>query len=1278
MRPAEPGIVAVKWGDSKQDFFMENLDGTYSAYQCYTDAQLTETALGVYQVSFPDGLRYRFDGDGRLTEVSERNGNSISLTYSPHLSQITDTAGRQINLTYNAQGFLTGIVSPITSGNTAAFAYDASGNLISMTDARGNARQFAYDASHRLVTYTDQRGNKAVTNVYDSSGRVSQQSNALGQITTFQYYSDPLGSHTCITPPSGNVIWQYYDAKRNLIRSVDGEGYTATFNSDDNGRLTAATDKNASFYGLSHDTTGNLTTIPDALGNQANVAYNSFNQPTGLSGNLGASGHSYGAQVGYDSNGNITSMSVDGLGDSATYDASGMPLVRTDRGGNATTFTYSSAGQLQSRTDALGSQITYSHDAAGRLVQSSGPLPGQVCTKTYDANGNVLALTDSSGARFTYAYDANDNCTNITYPDGSMTTFTYDALNRRVSARNAGGVSTWTYDANGNVTNQTDADGVVTSFQFNRRNQVIAATDGAGNTQRFGYDANGNRSSGTNALGAVWTYAYDANNRVTQTITPNGYSASFTYDALGRKVGVTDSLGYSVDTTYSTLGPTAQTWADGSSATYAYDNNGNATRITDPAGHTWQYTYDALNRRTAMQDPDGNSEKYEYDAGGHNTAKITRAGQRITYTYDANGRLTSQTLAGSPVVYYAHDSMGNLVAVGDVSGTNFWSRDAQERITGMTNADDATVACAYTAGGRIASLTYPGNHKVQYAYDSGGRLASVTDWAAHNTQYTYDAANRITSIHLPNGTWTRYTYDPDGHATGISHQTSNGGNMATYTLRRDNSGKIIGVTFTGNLPSTPNPPTEAFKYDAANHILQATENGVTNQCRFDLNGNMLAEGTITNTFDGLNRLVARQESTGKRTYAYDAVGYLRAISGNGSTNRYINLDGDILARNNAQGQTLFIHGPGLLYRVSPDGSIQVLHADMRGNIVAITDAKQAIIQTYAYSPYGIASALNQTVSNEFRFLGAAGVVTDDNGLCLAGARCYEPQLGRFLTEDPLGKDTVQNLFAYANGDPVNGIDPSGLADNEAGTGDNEESNNPYPGAGMEKIQSHVLGKIVKVSEHGVEEALGYFLPAKYTKLQLGEILKTLYENRKAGNNEETYNSFSETTASAGDPFEKFLEMMTEDGYKAIRDSRGFKDLWNGIVTTVGGYRLGGRIIVTYVWDAASRTVVPLVTRATGTLAADVAEVSAGTTVVAGTVTFIVFYGGTRVVANRAGLVYDPSTKQTESLDDGWTWVMSNYVIGQPEEDVDNYYRHKYRLLYQQWTSDLRQTPTVCK
>ncbi len=78
------------------------------------------------------------------------------------------------------------------------------------------------------------------------------------------------------------------------------------------------------------------------------------------------------------------------------------------------------------------------------------------------------------------------------------------------------------------------------------------------------------------------------------------------------------------------------------------------------------------------------------------------------------------------------------------------------------------------------------------------------------------------------------------------------------------------------------------------------------------------------------------------------------------------------------------------------------------------------------------------ISNPFKYVGSAGVRDDGNGLLYMRARYYDPEVGRFISKDPIGfAGGDLNLYNYVGGNPVNRIDPTGLYDETYGraTGD---------------------------------------------------------------------------------------------------------------------------------------------------------------------------------------------------------------------------------------------------
>jgi RHS repeat-associated protein len=68
----------------------------------------------------------------------------------------------------------------------------------------------------------------------------------------------------------------------------------------------------------------------------------------------------------------------------------------------------------------------------------------------------------------------------------------------------------------------------------------------------------------------------------------------------------------------------------------------------------------------------------------------------------------------------------------------------------------------------------------------------------------------------------------------------------------------------------------------------------------------------------------------------------------------------------------------------------------------------------------------EVVPNSVRF--AAREYDAETGLYFNRARYYDPQLGRFISEDPVGLEGGINPYVYAGNDLVNHTDPYGLSE----------------------------------------------------------------------------------------------------------------------------------------------------------------------------------------------------------------------------------------------------------
>ena len=1004
-------------------YILQTLDNLFFYFGEVPDTN-TNVPLERIENALGHFLHFTRDKTGRLTDISATGGVRVHLHYDHPLGRLTD-----IKRVVNNQA-----VETLTQ-----YRYDEHGQLNAVVNRNGDTvRTFSY-----------------------SDGLMVSHSNALG--LTCHYRWDTLASQPRVvdhwTSDGEHYRFRYdVEARTSWATDVLGRELEVHYNADH--RVIASRDYGGERYAIELDEQGNMVGLDLPDGNRLTFVYDEYARLL---------------------------EEVDPLGRKITYEYHHLTTLVTQVSypdGSTWKARYDDKGNLLAEFDALGQMTEYLNGEDG--------LPHTIIDATYkskylwwNTRAQVERFQDCSGKSTWYRYDERQHLVAVT-----------DALNQ---------TTTLERKPDGEVTRIIHADGTTERFTYNVHGQVLSHTDGKGQTVQLMRTGRGLPSSRQDAKGQRVRYEYDKAIRLTALVNENNATYSFAYDASDRL--------------------TEEVRIDNLTRRFSYDIAGHLTRL-DEIG------YGERGERPERQT------LFERDKIGRLIAKLNGDAKQ-TYAYDDVDRLLSierhPTDTGKRLgitaekLEYAYDVLGRLTQEITSDGTLGYEYDPLSNLSTLTLPDGRKINHLYYGSGHLHQLNVDGQvisdmerddlHREVYrtqgkltscfGYDAMGRKAwqYASTLPADKLSQVHNAGIQTALYveHAYNPIHRRYEYDPAGELVRTLDKL-----RGEITYEYEANGQLRSRN-TGSITTS-----ESFRYDAAANQLdfnarqfdKVKDNRIRQwrdqEYRYDPWGNLIEKRSGPSkvqyfSYDCENRLVraetfqsGRLESKGE--YRYDSLGRRVAkraeIEGVVEQKRFL-WQGLRMLREETPGQNIvYLYEPGSyaplarIDQVEGEGQeVYYFHTDQIGTPLELTDSSGKTVWQAIYRSWGsIENLIVDEVEQSLRFQGQ--YFDEETKLHYNTFRFYDPEVGRYLTQDPIGLAGGINIYFYGS-NPVQNIDPLGWCSTKLGRnmghrpGDGMANHHLIPEKLMkDPVYGAMFKRLKSFGFNGDGPSNGIFLPDK--------------------------------------------------------------------------------------------------------------------------------------------------------------------------------------------------------
>lgn len=743
------------------------------------------------------------------------------------------------------------------------------------------------------------------------------------------------------------------------------------------------------------------------------------------------------------------------------YHTGGLVTKKIDPNGAEHLWSYDKNNQLISETDPLGNSYLYSYDEYGNQTQVVDPVGVTVVTEYTEIDQPHLPVEalDANGGKWQWKYDDQGNVIERKNPMGASSSMQYQ---------------------DGLLQNVTDALGNTTNLEYTSQYAIKTVTDNQGNTTKYQYDKLGRCIQITNPKGAVQNRTFDLIDRIVKVTDFDGNEIQLTYDGIDNLIHYKDQQ-QEVRYKYKGMWKLTQRSDKRGATHYYYNTEEQLTEIINEKNIPYKFRLDTVGNVVEETSFDQESKYYERDLAGR-VVELTKANGKTTqYAYDKASRITKISHNYNLSQSFEYNNAGQLLTAKNDDATVTFTRNKLGLIENET-VNEHSITHEYNALGVRTNLQSSLGANINYEHDSFGNLANLTashqenQWEAN---YQYDQLGFELARILPGKLTQNFDYDTIGRLTGQETLTAKkqkhqrkytwGVNDRLHSIADSKQGMTTyGYTQTGHLEHTKYADgTE--EYRKADKVGNLYETEQLKDREYAYGGKLIKKGSWHYKYNDEGFLIEKYKGSSSLfssktdhwryqwndqgmleavmrpdnyqvDFTYDALGRRLSKTFKNTTTRWL-WDGNVPLhewKENQKGQILSnttVNEDGIITWVFEENSF-IPTAKLKGN------KKFSILADHLGTPTSMYNEEGDSVWE--RSLNSYGKVkTGSNGACpflFQGQyydkeielaynrfRYYDPEDGRYISQDPIGLMSGEfNFYNYVE-NPNGWTDVFGLA-----------------------------------------------------------------------------------------------------------------------------------------------------------------------------------------------------------------------------------------------------------